>query len=284
MDSPRLAAELLLAHALGVSRTQLLASAALPSSPYPLTQSPCHLVTLSPPHLVTFQSLVDRCVDGEPLAYIIGHKEFYDLDLACDVRALIPRPETELLVQTILDATLETRNLKLLTLIADVGTGGGCIAITLAAHWPAAVVYAVDVSPAALALAQQNAQRCQVAGRITFLRGDLLEPLPEAVDVIAANLPYVTTSEWEGLPAHIRLHEPRMALDGGGDGLELVRRLLAQAPQRLLPGGLVVLEIGAAQGQAVLELARAAFPAARVELKQDYGRLDRLVVIDTLNL
>jgi release factor glutamine methyltransferase len=314
VDSPRLAAELLLAHALGVSRTQLLAGSGSPSltclqarhlaTPSPACLQARHLVTLSPGHLAIFHSLVERCAGGEPLAYVLGHKEFYDLDLACDSRALIPRPETELLVETVLNK-YQISNCKLQTpaltctcakaqrrrecvtvgasvaKIADIGTGSGCVALTLAAHRPEAVVYAVDVSADALGLARQNAQRCGLAGRITFLQGDLLEPLPEAVNVIAANLPYVTTPEWEVLPSHIRLHEPRLALDGGRDGLELVRRLLAQAPGRLLPGGLVALEIGAAQGQAVLELARTAFPAARVELKQDYAGLDRLVVIET---
>jgi release factor glutamine methyltransferase len=140
-------------------------------------------------------------------------------------------------------------------------------------------LYAADVSPAALALARRNAAQIGVADRIVFLLGDMLAPLPEPVHVIAANLPYVSTGEWENLPAHIRQHEPRLALDGGADGLEPVRQLLIQAPRYLLPGGWIVLEIGATQGAAVMGLACAAFPQAHIQLQCDYAQLDRLVVI-----
>jgi release factor glutamine methyltransferase len=266
VDSPRLAAQVLLAHALNISRTGLAAL------------SPQHLVPALP-----FQSLVDRCASGEPLAYVIGHKEFYDLDLICDSRALIPRPETELLVETIFNFQLPTTDNQLPITdyrFADIGTGTGCIAVTLAKHLGARG-YATDVSPEALALAQCNAERNAVSDRITFLCGDLLGPLPGPVHVVAANLPYVTTPEWEALPGHIRLREPRLALDGGQDGLDLMRRLLAQAPEYVLPGGKLALEIGATQGQAVVDLAQQAFPGARIALKQDYAGLDRLVVIET---
>lgn len=264
IDSPRLVAEVLLAHTLNISRAHLLAH---------LDQ----LIPLSPGHPIAFHSLVDRCAGGEPLAYLVGHKEFYDLDLICDPRALIPRPETELLVETILHLPPSPFPL----LLADIGVGTGCIAITLAKHLPTAHIYATDVSPDALDLARLNAQRNGVSDRVTCLRGDLLEPLPEPVHIIAANLPYVTTGEWETLPAHIRLHEPRIALDGGADGLDLIRRLLNQAPNYLLAGGVVVLEIGANQGPAVLQLAHAAFPHAQIELRQDYAKLDRLTIIKT---
>lgn len=271
VDSPRLAAEVLAAHALGLARAQLATSDA--PIPQPL-----------------FQALVDRCASGEPLAYVVGHKAFYDLDLACDPRALIPRPETELLVETILNfkptrsSAAQAWALDVSTpSLVDVGTGTGCIAVTLAAHWPGARVYATDVSPEALALARYNAERCGVSERIVFLQGDLLAGLPGPVHVIAANLPYVTTAEWEALPRSIRLHEPRLALDGGADGLDQIRRLLApaEAPAYLLPGGVLVLEIGSTQGPAAAQLVRAAFPAARVQVKQDYAGLDRLVVAET---
>ncbi len=258
---------------MNISRTHLLAH---------LDQSLSLSLSSSPSQ---FHSLVARCANGEPLAYIIGHKEFYDLSLVCDPRALIPRPETELLVETIINFKfpgLPSRASKISDLkLADIGAGTGCIAITLAAHLPHAHVYATDLSPDALALARHNAQENRVAHRITFLRGDLLDPLPEPVHAIAANLPYVTTSEWQTLPNHIRLHEPRLALDGGPDGLDLVRRLLAQAPARILPGGIIALEIGSAQGQAAARLAQAAFPTAHIEVKQDYAGLDRLIMIET---
>ncbi len=259
VDSPRLAAEVLLAHVLNVSRAHLLAHLDQPLA-----------------HPSTFHSLVDRCAGGEPLAYVTGRKAFYDLELSCDPRALIPRPETELLVETLL-----TFHLPPVFNAVDVGAGTGCIAITLAAQRPAARVYATDISPEALELAQRNARQNGVSSRVTFLLGDLLDPLPEPVHAIAANLPYVTTSEWRALPDHIRLHEPRLALDGGEDGLDLIRRLLVAAPTHLLPGGVIVLEIGAAQGQAAAQLARAAFPLARVSVRPDYAGLDRLVMIET---
>ncbi len=259
VDSPRLVAEILLAHILNIPRIETFK------------------VSETLKVLPTYQSLVDRCAAGEPLAYVIGHKEFYDLDFICDPRGLIPRPETELLVEAILNVARSTFHLHL----ADVGTGSGCIAVTLAKHMPTARVYAIDLSPDALELARLNAQRNGVSDRITFLCGDLLEPLPAPVHIIAANLPYVTTGEWETLPPNIRLHEPRLALDGGADGLDLIRRLLAQSAEQLEPGGVIALEIGAAQGQAALHLARAAFPTAQIELKQDYAGLDRLIIIET---
>lgn len=263
VDSPRLVAEVLLAHALGVQRVQLLAGLAE--------------ALREPERAGLFQALVERCAAGEPLAYVVGQQAFYDLDFECDPRALIPRPETELLVEALLEARFSTPAIRL----ADVGTGTGCVGVTLAVHLPDALVYAIDASPGALELARRNARRHNVAERVIFLHGDVLAALPVPVHAMAANLPYVSTAEWEALPDAIRLHEPRAALDGGADGLDLVRRLLAEAPGRLLPGGRLALEIGAQQGPAAAHLAQRAFPSARVTLKQDYAGLDRLVVIET---
>jgi release factor glutamine methyltransferase len=161
--------------------------------------------------------------------------------------------------------------------IADVGAGSGAIAVTLAVHLSRATVYALDASPEALALAAENAARH--GARVRCLAGDLLAPLPGAVDLIVANLPYVTRDEWSALPPEIRDHEPRAALDGGADGLALIGRLLSTARGHLRPGGAVLAEIGAAQGEAAVALARAALPGARVALRQDYAGLDRLIVV-----
>jgi len=268
VESPRLDAELLLAHVLGGNRAAVLAR---PEQP------------LTPKQQTRFQDLVARRAGREPLAYIVGHREFFGLDFLVDPRVLIPRPETELLVEQAL--RLAQRYAPPLQ-IADVGAGSGAIAVTLALHLPQALVYALDASEDALAVVAENAARHSVAarhgvaGRVHCLASDLLSSLPGPVHLIAANLPYVTTGEWTGLIPEIRDHEPRAALDGGPDGLTLIRRLLATAGPYLQPGGALLLEIGATQGAAVTALAREHLPQGHVQLYQDYAGLDRLVVVD----
>jgi len=261
VESPRLDAELLLAHVLGVNRAALFT--------WPERR-------LTPKELTRYRGLVARRAAREPLAYIVGRREFFGLDLAVGPACLIPRPETELLVE---HALRLGRRLAAAPQIADVGAGSGAIAVALAVHLPGATVLALDGSAEALAVAAENARRHGVAGRVHCLQGDLLAPLPGPVDLIAANLPYVTTEEWAGLPPEIREHEPRAALDGGPDGLALIRRLLPAAAFCLRPEGAILLEIGARQGQAVTALARQHFPLAEVQLYQDYAGLDRLVAI-----
>ncbi len=263
VDSPRLDAELLLAHVLGASRATILA--------WPERH-------LTPKELTAYRNLTARRAEREPLAYILGQREFFGLDFAVDPRVLIPRPETELLVE---HALRRAREMASPPRIADVGAGSGAIAVTLAVHLPGAAVYALDGAAGALAVTTANAQRHQVGDRVSCLQGDLLEPLRERVDLITANLPYVTTVEWENLPPEIRKYEPRSALDGGPDGLTLIRRLLSLAGPYLNPGGAILLEIGASQGAAATALARDNFPRATVALHQDYARLDRLVTVDT---
>jgi release factor glutamine methyltransferase len=265
VESPRLDAELLLGHVLGVSRAALLAR---PDR------------RLTPKQLTRYRELVSRRAVREPLAYIVGHREFYDLDFVVDARALIPRPETELLVElAVRTARGITPRADTPLQIADVGAGCGAIAVTLAVHLPGATIYALDASAGTLSLTAENARRHGVVDRVHPLRGDLLSPLPRQVDLITANLPYVTTGEWEQLPPEIRTYEPRAALDGGHDGLTLIRRLLATAGPYLQPGGAVLLEIGASQGAAVAALARQHFPQARVQVHQDLAGLDRLISI-----
>jgi release factor glutamine methyltransferase len=260
VESPRLDAELLLAHVLGVNRAAILAH---PEQP------------LKPKELTRFRDLIARRAGREPLAYIVGHREFFGLDFLVDPRVLIPRPETELLVE---HALRIARRRAFPLHIADVGAGSGAIAVTLALHLPGALVYALDASEDALAVVAENAARHTMAARVRCLRSDLLSALPGPVHLIAANLPYVTTGEWTGLIPEIRDHEPRAALDGGPDGLALIRRLLATAGSHLIPGGALLLEIGASQGAAVTALAREHFPQGHVQLYQDYAGLDRLVV------
>jgi release factor glutamine methyltransferase len=272
--TPRLDAELLLAHALGWSRARVLAEGRQ---------------QLAPEQLAGFYALVDRRVALEPVAYLVGHKEFYGLDFVVDRRVLVPRPETELLVELAINRTKnqEPRTKNHLSArfsvlgsrfsIVDVGTGSGCIAVALAVHLPQAQITAIDISPDTLAVARENAERHQVAGRVRLVRGDLLAPLDSPVDIIVSNPPYTVLSE---IDEGVRRHEPAGALDGGPDGLDLYRRLLAQAPQKLRPGGAMLLEIGDTQGQAVAEIARRSFPDAQIEVHQDLAGLDRVVTID----
>lgn len=266
VDSPRLDADLLLAHVLGVNRAAVLARPERRLTPKELTQ---------------YRDLVGRRASREPLAYIVGRREFFGLEFVVDARGLIPRPETELLVEHALQLARQNLGQRALPIrVADVGAGSGAIAVTLAVRLPQAMVYALDGSADALALTAENARRQGVDDRVYCLHGDLLTPLPEPVDLITANLPYVTTEEWEQLAPEIRDHEPRAALDGGADGLDLIRDLLAAAPSCLRPGGALLLEIGAGQGGAVPGLARQHFPHADIELHQDYAGLDRLVVVE----
>lgn len=225
VDSPRLDAELLLAEATGSDRTAVVAQTIEPSSE----------------QLEQFEQLVARREAREPLAYIVGRKGFRRIELAVDPRVLIPRPETELLVAVAkVDRPCG---------ILDVATGSGAVALALADELPDATIAAADISEDALAVARTNAERLGVAGRVSFHRSDLLDQISGTFDAIVANLPYVTTAELAELQPEIARFEPTLALAGGEDGLDLVRRLAADAPARLKPAGLLALEIGAGQAE-----------------------------------
>ena len=261
-EEAALEADLLLAHALGTDRTHL----------YQRLPEP-----LPPDAATAFDALLRRRLAHEPVPYITGRKEFFGLEFEVTPAAIIPRPETETLVELVL-AFCGSRGPSELR-IADVGVGCGAIAVSLAVSLPQAAVIAVDLSADALALARRNAERHGVAERIDFREGDLLAPLDAQVDVIAANLPYVRSADFEASPPEIREHEPRIGLDGGQDGLQLIGRLLRDAPACLKPGGALFAEIGEEQGEAALSLARACFPQARIEVKQDLSALDRVLVV-----
>jgi len=265
-ETPRLDAELLLGHALGWGRARVVAE--LPS-----------VVPAAVLH--TFRELVARRMDHEPVAYLTGRKEFFGLEFFVDRRVLVPRPETEMLVELALEWASGWRRSHPTAgplIIADVGTGSGCIAVALAVHLPDARVYAIDLSPGALDVAQQNIARHAVAGRVTLLQGDLLAPLPHPVDLLVSNPPYTILAE---IDEGVRRHEPRLALDGGMAGLDVYRHLLAAAPAALHPGAAMLLEIGAAQTAAVTAMARTAFPTAQVIVRQDLAGRDRVVMIQT---
>ncbi len=264
-EEASLEAELLLAHALNTDRTHL----------YQRLRD-----ELRPNAEEAFNVLLRRRLSHEPAAYILGRKEFYGLELEVTPAAIIPRPETETLVELALEFAAVRQAGRGLRVV-DVGVGCGAIAVALAKHLPQAEIVATDVSPQALALARRNAERHQVAERIRFLEGDLLEPLDAPVDVIAANLPYVRTGDFEAAPPEIHQHEPRLGLDGGPDGLRIIERLLRQAPSRLKGGGALFIEIGEEQGDAARRLATEVFPQARIQVRKDLSGLDRVLVVRT---
>jgi release factor glutamine methyltransferase len=231
---------------------------------------------LTPEQAAQYQALIERRAAGVPVPYLTGVRAFYGRDFLVTPDVLIPRPETEHLIESALQWT-QTRERHTLRVV-DVGTGSGAIAVTLAAHLPGARVWAVDISAAALGVARQNAVRHGVADRITFVQGDLLQPLI-AADLIAANLPYIASDELDTLP--VVKHEPRLALDGGADGLDLIRRLLEQAPRVLALNGLLLIEIAAGQGEHVCKLTESAFPGAQVQIIRDYAGHDRVVQISS---
>lgn len=219
-----------------------------------------------------YAELVNRRAAGEPIAYILRRRAFYDREFTVTPAVLIPRPETEHLLEAALALVSQRPGCR----IVDVGTGSGALAITLAANAPGTTVYATDISPAALAVAQRNAD--EHGQSVTLMQGDLLLPLIERglrVDGVLANLPYIPTAEMQRL--EVSRYEPHLALDGGPDGLDLFRRLLAQVPQVCEPPAWLLLEIGAEQGPAVAALAREHLPGARVEVMRDYAGHDRVV-------
>ncbi len=254
-DAP-LECELLLRHALNLSRTQLYLG---------LDHE------LRPKQEEAFWHLLKRRLDGEPTAYITGHREFYGLDFYVDHRVLIPRPESELLVETALGLA---QNYPLST-IAEVGTGCGAIAISLALSLPEAKIYATDISAAALEVALVNCQKHGVVDKVHLLHGNMLDPLPEAVDLIIANLPYVKQSELARMGS--ARFEPRLALDGGSDGTERIRQLCRQAGGKLRPSGFLLLEIGQGQKRAVTAFLHTLFPNGKIEVVPDLGGIDRVV-------
>jgi release factor glutamine methyltransferase len=234
---------------------------------------------VTPDEQASFTALVQRRQAHEPTAYITGHKEFFGLDFIVDPSVLIPRPETELLVEYAV--RLASTAFADACLIADVGTGCGAIAVAVAANVPHARIYAGDLSPGALAVAGRNCERHGVEKRVTLVRGDLLGALPERVHLIVANLPYVRESELDGLSPEVSRFEPRIALAGGVDGLSTIERLLACASEYLLDGGVVLLEIGPDQRQHVCDMARSLIPGSEIDVTADLGGVSRVVAIHT---
>ncbi len=261
-DTPRLDAELLLAHVTELERVQLLTR-----------WNDC----LTDTQVGQFSALVRRALADEPIAYLVGERAFYDITVEVNPAVLIPRHETEHIVeQALVWAAGHPGPVR----IIDVGTGSGALAIVLARHLSSAQVWATDVSPAALAVAQQNARRYGLAERIRFQESDLLGAIDGRWDLIVANLPYVDQDELPQLQPSVRQYEPRIALDGGRGGTLVIERLIAQLPERLACPGLALLECDPRQAPALAEAARQALPRASVDLRQDLAGWDRLVRIE----
>lgn len=257
IENPRLDAEVLLARALGASRTQLVIDFSKP---------------LAPDELARFREMVKRRRAREPVAYILGEREFYGRVFCVDARVLIPRPDTETLVEV---ALARTRWLSLSTRGLDLCTGSGCVALTLARERPTTSVVGVDASEGAVAVAEENALRLG-AHNARFVVCDLYGELPGDFDLITANPPYIPSAEVLGLSPDIEKFEPKLALDGGADGLAVALRIIEGAPAHLAPGGVLAMEVGAGQANHVAE-AMAARGFVEIERARDYARVERVV-------
>jgi release factor glutamine methyltransferase len=266
IESPRLDAEVLLAHCLGWERTGLYRELG-----YELTtdQEAC------------FQAFVRRRGAHEPIAYLTGVREFWSLPFAVQPGVLIPRPDTEWVVETALHYASQILRQHSPCRVLDIGTGSGNIAVAVAASLAGCEVTAVDISSDTLALAHLNAQSCRVAERVHYLCGDLLSPLhPQRArfDLLLSNPPYIAAGEWSTLPSTVRCYEPREALDGGSDGLLFYRRLLAEGPRYLAINGIIIVEVGYRQAGEVSSLLQQSQQWELIEIVRDYGGIERVIV------
>ena len=258
IESPRLDAEVLLSHILGRERIYL----------YVHFDEP-----LEPTELARYREAIKQRVQRVPVAYIIGEKEFMGLTFKVTADTLVPRPDTEILVQAAVER-LRARGEA--PRFADIGTGSGAICLSVLHFLPKAQADTVDISPAARAIAEENAAALEVADRVPFHTGDLLAPLAGSYDAILSNPPYIPDDDIAALAPEVRLKEPHTALAGGKDGLDFYRRLTADAPALLKDGGFLALEVGIHQAAPVAALAVPSF--SRTEILKDYAGIERVVI------
>ena len=266
VDGPRLSAELLLAHVLDVPRIKLYTNYENVVPDKPLAQ---------------FRELVKRAAEHEPVAYLTGKAWFFNLEFEVSPAVLIPRPDTETLVENVLQLARNTAGFEA-PRVLDLCTGSGCIAVAIAQRLKNALVIATDISEGAVALARKNAERLGVADRVTVEQGDLYEPIRQIVDarpfnLIVSNPPYIPTDDVAKLDRNVREFEPMIALDGGMDGLMMHRRIIEHAPERLVSGGRLYLEIQFDQGPAVREILSSHEPFEDVRVLKDFAGKDRVV-------
>ena len=260
IDSPRLDAEVLLSHVLGKERIYL----------YVHFDEP-----LEAPELAAYREYIKQRVARQPVAYIIGRREFMGLSFRVTPAVLVPQPDTEILVQAALDRLAA----KPAARVADIGTGSGAIVLSLLYYRKELQASAVDISADALAVAAENAASLGVAERVMFCEGDLLAPLAgQQFDAIVSNPPYIPTADIAGLAPEVRTAEPMGALDGGADGLVFYRRLVADAPALLAPAGFLAMEVGIHEAAPVAALAQASGAFARTEVLKDLAGIERVVV------
>jgi release factor glutamine methyltransferase len=262
-------AELLARHLLGWSREQMVTRWL---DPAPAAGVPANFDR-------RYRALVERRLAREPVAYIIGHREFWGLEFEVTRDVLIPRPETELIVEEALALVRGAGGMQDAITIVDVGTGSGCLAVALAHELPQARVIAIDVSTAALRVAKRNADRHGVSSRIAWHAGSVLEPIDRAVDLIVSNPPYVPLGDAPGLPPDVRDYEPPVALFSGGDGLATIRALVAQAADRVKAGGALIFEFGFGQADTVREIITHANAWEIIRLREDLQGIPRTAVL-----
>jgi release factor glutamine methyltransferase len=265
VDSPRLSTELLLSHVLGLSRIELY------------TQFD---QLVGKEQLNKLHDLVKRAGQNEPIAYLVGKTEFYALELNMAADCMVPRPETELLVERAIEF-LRSRHGR--QLVCDLCTGCGCIAIAIAKNFSNAKVVATDICDAALAIAARNVEKYSLKDKIELLCGDLFDPIvsqpeTEKFDLIVCNPPYVSASEFEKLPKNVKDYEPELALSGGVDGLDIYRQICEKANAFLKPDAALMLEIGYSQGEAVRGLLQQADCFSEITIEKDFGDNDRIAI------
>jgi release factor glutamine methyltransferase len=222
---------------------------------------------------VLFRDMINRCASGEPVSRILGRREFWSLDFEVTPDVLDPRADTELIVETVLAETCAGSTARML----DLGTGSGCIPISVLSERPSMTAVAVDISPAAIEVANRNAWRHRVADRISFMEGCWFEPVSGSFDIIVSNPPYIPASDIDQLAPGVKNFDPRLALDGGADGLDPYRLIAAESGHVLIAGGLLVLEIGYDQGEAVAKLLESA-GFSQIQVLRDLSGHDRTVV------
>jgi release factor glutamine methyltransferase len=263
---PRFEAELLMRHCLGLDRTRFLASLHDP---------------IEPVARVKLEQLVKRREAHEPIQYMLGEQSFYGREFEVGPGVLIPRPETEILVEQILNYASRLWPVDARLHVADIGTGSGAIALTLANERPRWSVYTVDISTEALAMAKRNAERLKVAERVAFYQGDLEKPLIEhglRLDILVSNPPYIPSTDVDRLDQEVQAYEPRLALDGGEDGLDCYRRICAQLPKLLKEKALVGFEVGIYQARDVAQLMRASGVIGETVIVPDLAGIERVVI------
>jgi release factor glutamine methyltransferase len=258
-------AKILLCNVLGLSISQLFAQSGR---------------TLSDEEAHKMDDLVDKRINRVPTAYLVNSRQFYGMDFYVDNRVLIPRPETEVLVEEAIKFGHEWRkNNQGVMNIADVGTGSGVIAVVLAANIPGSTVYATDISEDALSVASINIQKHDFTGRIKLSKGYLLEQIIEKLHMVVANLPYIKESDLALLPPEISKYEPRAALDGGKYGTGMIQELIKQSAGKIAAGGAVLLEIGIGQEEEIIRTATVNLPLAKIELTKDLSGINRVLKI-----